>query len=95
MSLRLELDEELERRFRELAMRKFGYSKGSLLKASTVAVSQWVKQNEIKQTKSVKDPVSLLSGLLKGSTRKSSVELQHEATRIWAERAMHYKRRGK
>ena len=94
MSLRLELDEELEKKFRELAMRKFGYSKGSLLKASTVAVSQWVRQNDVKHKK-VDDPVGLITGILKDVKGKSSVELQHEASKIWAERAMHYKKKGK
>lgn len=93
MSLRLELDEDLEQKFREAAMRRYGYSKGSLLKASTVAVSQWVRQNETKRK--VDDPVSLIKGGLKGVKGKSSVGLQHEAARIWAERAMHYKKRGK
>ena len=33
MGIKVDLDEELEREFRELAMKKFGYSKGSIKKA--------------------------------------------------------------
>ena len=94
MSLRLELDDELERKFRELAMRKFGYSKGSLLKASEVAISHWVSEEGKKPIKKVKDPIKLIEGILSEYKGKySSVELQHEATKIWAERAMHYKKK--
>jgi hypothetical protein len=34
MSLRLELDKELERRFRELAMSKYGHKKGAITVAA-------------------------------------------------------------
>ncbi len=94
MSLRLELDEELEKKFRELAMRKFGYSKGSLLKASEVAVSRWISEEEKKPIKKVKDPIKLIEGILSEYKGKyTSVQLQHEASKIWAESAMHYKKK--
>ena len=44
MVLKFELDKDLERRFRESAMRKYGYSKGSLKKASEDAIKDWLKK---------------------------------------------------
>jgi hypothetical protein len=34
------LDEDLEKEFRELAMKKFGYSKGSIKKATESAIKE-------------------------------------------------------
>ena len=44
MSLRVKLDKELEKKFRELAMRKYGYSKGSIKKAIETAIREWTKR---------------------------------------------------
>lgn len=46
MSLRLELDEKLERMVREKAMREFGYQKGALKKAGTTAFLRWISDTE-------------------------------------------------
>ena len=47
MSLRLELDKELERKFRELAMRRYGFGKGSIKKAAETAIKRWTETSEI------------------------------------------------
>ncbi len=87
MSLRLEIDEELERKFRELAMREFGYGKGSLRKASEVAIFEWVKQQGRAPIKKVSDPIKLIEGgLARYKGKMTSVELQHEASKIWAKK---------
>ncbi len=39
------IPEELEKEFRKLAMKKFGYGKGSLSKALEEALKEWVKKN--------------------------------------------------
>jgi len=62
MSLRLEIDEELERRFREEAMREFGYSEGSLKKASEMAISKWISEKSRKPIKKVDSPIKLIKG---------------------------------
>ncbi len=36
---------EIEGSFRQLAMKKFGYGKGSLSKALEAALSQWIQTN--------------------------------------------------
>lgn len=86
MVLKVELEKELENKFREAAMRKFGYSKGSLQKASKEALSNWVMQQSHKVPK-VEDPFKLVEGILghlRGKT--TSVELQHEAVKLWAKK---------
>ncbi len=84
MSLRLEIDEDLEKKFREAAMREFGYGKGSLRKASEVALLKWVNERSKRPVKEVENPVKLIKGMLsKYRGKYTSVELQHEATKIW------------
>lgn len=39
------IPEELEKRFRKLAMEKFGYSKGALSKALEEAIRDWTKKH--------------------------------------------------
>lgn len=87
MSLRLELDEGLERKFRETAMREFGYEKGSLKKASEIAISKWVNERSKRPAKEVDNPIKLIKGVLSEYRGKyTSVELQHEAAKIWAKK---------
>ena len=86
MVLKVELEKELEHKFREAAMRKYGYSKGSIQKATKEALSSWVMQQSTKIPK-VDDPFKLVEGMLghlKG--KKTSVQLQHEATKLWAKK---------
>jgi len=45
MVLKVILSKELERKFRELAMKKYGYSKGSLKKATHHAIELWTKES--------------------------------------------------
>lgn len=88
MSLRLEIDEKLERKFRETAMREFGYGKGSLRKASEIAIRKWISERPKGPIKKIDDPVKLIKGgLAKYRGKYTSVELQHEATKIWAKKA--------
>lgn len=43
--LNLDIPDELEEAFREKAMKKFGFKRGSLNKALTEAVERWVKES--------------------------------------------------
>ena len=86
MVLKVELEKELEHKFRETAMKKYGYMKGSLQKASREALRNWVNQQPSKIPK-VDDPFKLVEGILshlKGE--KTSVQLQHEAKKLWAKK---------
>jgi len=81
MSLRLELD-ELEERFREAAMKRYGYSKGSLKKASIEAIGRWV--NEQQDMPKSDSPFKLIEGILEGFRGKTnSVALQHSIRKLW------------
>lgn len=86
MVLKVELEKELEYRFREAAMKKYGYVKGSLQRATKEALTNWVTQQSTSLPK-VDDPFKLVEGMLshlKG--KKTSVQLQHEATKSWAKK---------
>lgn len=81
MSLRLEL-EGLEGKFREAAMKKYGYSKGALTKAAKEALQRWVAEQ--KDIPVSNNPFSLIEGILKEWKGKvTAVGLQHEASKLW------------
>jgi hypothetical protein len=77
MSLRVQIDKKLEHRFRELAMRRYGYSKGSLSRAAEEALTNWVSTQENEEPEFQGDPVEAIDGLLLGIDI-DSVDLQHE-----------------
>lgn len=81
--LRAAIDTKLERRFRELAMRRFGYGKGALSRAMEEAVIRWISAVEDERLSFEGDPVEAIDGLLSG-VDVDSVELQHEARGLWA-----------
>lgn len=79
------LEKEFEQKFREAAMRKFGFSRGALKEAGREALKQWIHQQQSKELPRVKDPLNRIEGLLKHLRGKyTSVELQHDATKLWA-----------
>ena len=45
-NIRGSIDSDTEDEFRKIAMKKFGYCKGSLSHALEEAVSQWIKSNK-------------------------------------------------
>jgi hypothetical protein len=42
MSLRVQINPKVEEKFREAAMRRFGYGKGALSKAAEEAILKWL-----------------------------------------------------
>ncbi|MGD0329656.1 MAG: hypothetical protein ABSB40_04315 [Nitrososphaeria archaeon] len=83
MTLRVQIDKKLEQKFRELAMKRFGYAKGALSKAAEEAFTQWTSMQENEKLSFEGDPVEAIDGLL-SDVDIDSVELQHEAKKIWA-----------
>lgn len=75
MGIRVNLNEKKERKFRERAMRKFGYRKGALSKAINEAIDAWLIHEENPITK-LENPTSEIYGLLK-ELKTTSTELQH------------------
>lgn len=80
--IRVQLPEDLDRRFRFQAMKRFGYGKGSLSKAAQEAFEKWIASVEREEIKFKGDPVRAIRGLLK-DIDVDSVELQHMAKRFW------------
>ena len=86
MTLKFELDLVIESKFREFAMKKYGYQKGALLKAIKDAINQWIQQQPQELPK-VEDPFDLIRGSLSHLKGKmTSVELQKEAMELWAKK---------
>jgi len=85
MVLKVNIDEKLELRFRELAMKKFGYSKGALSRALEEAIIKWISDTESEESVFEGDPVEAIDGLL-AEIDIDSVKLQHRIKDIWISR---------
>jgi len=84
--IRASIDEKLERRFRELAMRRFGYSKGAISRAVEEAILMWISSAE-EFTTFEGDPVEAIDGII-SDMDISSVDLQHRIKGIWASKVL-------
>ncbi|MEM2107298.1 MAG: hypothetical protein QXI59_00485 [Candidatus Bathyarchaeia archaeon] len=83
-SIRIYIPEELEKKFRKASMECYGYSRGSMSRAATEAIRQWIQMQESTvQVEIPSEPVKALRGMLR-HVKKGSVELQHEAAEIRA-----------
>ena len=89
MSLRIQIDDKLERKFREKAMKKFGYGKGALSKAAEEAILNWVSTAGEDNVNFEGDPVKAIEGLLK-DVNVDSVTLQHEIQKLWAKKVLNH-----
>jgi len=85
--IRAKIDEKLELRFRELAMRRFGYTKGALSRAIEEAILRWIAFVEDEDLFFEGDPVKAIEGVL-SDIDFDSVELQHMVRGIWASRVL-------
>lgn len=80
--MKFEISEETEKKFRQAAMKRFGYRKGAFSLAAEEAIKKWTASVEgIPEFKG--DPVKAIEGLL-ADLDIDSVELQHLAADIWA-----------
>lgn len=83
MVIKVEFSEDFENGFRELAMRRFGFSKGAIKKASEEAIRKWIKEED-RNIPKLEDPINAVRGMMKNLRGKySSVELQHEGWKLW------------
>jgi len=86
--LRIQLPEELERLFREMAMKRFGYGKGSISQAAQEAIQKWLGTETLLEKGEFEgDPVKAIEGLL-ADVKIDSVELQHLAGKIWVKKVL-------
>jgi len=81
------VDEKLELRFRELAMKRFKYSKGALSRALEEAIMKWISDVESEELTFEGDPVEAIDGLL-ADVDVDSVELQHRIRDLWVLKAI-------
>jgi hypothetical protein len=81
MSLKVKLPPEKEVAFRQMAMKKFGYCKGSLSDALEEAITQWLGR-ETKPLKKINNPTGQIRGML-STLKGTSVELQHEGMSLF------------
>lgn len=85
-SLRVQLDPKIKQKFRETAMKKFGYGKGALSKAAEEAILNWISSRK-EMPNFEGDPVKAIEGLLR-DIDVDSVTLQHESRKIWAKKVL-------
>jgi len=83
MTIRIQVNQKLERKFRELAMKRFGYAKGALIRAAGEAIINWISTVQKEDLSFEGDPVEAIDGML-SDLDVDSVKLQHEAKKIWA-----------
>ena len=84
--IRAKINRRLKRRFRELAMRRFGYGKGAL-SSPAEAILRWIPVAEEEEVFFEGDPVEAIDGVL-SDIDLNSVELQHLARDIWASKTL-------
>lgn len=84
----MQINPILERKFRETAMKKFGYGKGALSKAAEEAILNWIS-NEKEPVVFEGDPVKAIEGLLK-DIDIDSVKLQHKAQELWTKKVLEH-----
>ena len=87
MSLRVQINPKVEEKFREAAMKRFGYGKGALSKAAEEAILKWLSTTEKEPANFEGDPVKAIEGLLK-HVNVDSVTLQHETQKLWAKKVL-------
>jgi hypothetical protein len=89
MSLRVQIDAKLESKFREAAMKRFGFGKGSLSKAAQEAIMNWISANEKENLAFEKDPVEAIDGLL-SDVNTDAVKLQHSTKKLWTKKVLEH-----
>lgn len=88
-SVKVIISDAVERKFRRVAMKRYGYGKGALSKAAEAAFDNWSSREDTDfhiSEELENDPVGAIEGLLK-SVKESSVQLQHEANKIRVKKA--------
>ncbi len=97
--LKIQISDDVEKKFREIAMKRYGHKKGAISLAAQRALEEWtskgVKEEAVRTVnrRTTKDPVDEIVGLLAHVKNKTSVQLQHEASKYRAEMALGYKKR--
>lgn len=93
--IKVRVSDQVERKFRQAAMKRFGYAKGALSLAAEKALLEWCDKglaneevSKVIRNARISGMVSEIKGVLNHVKGKTSVELQHEANEIRAKRAL-------
>ena len=78
-TLRLQIDKEKAKIFREQAMRMYGHSKGSISKALNKAVDDWLQKTDAKKRKITAGDLLGIASDIRGPTAK----IRKEAVAYW------------
>jgi len=78
--LKVVLEDELLKAFKERAYRIFGFKKGSLKAAVEIAIRDFIERIDLVQAEDMS--IDRIRGLLR-DLKVTSVELQHKALRLW------------
>ena len=91
-AIKVYISDEVDKKFREMAMKLYGYGKGSLSIASEKAFAAWLSQvsEVIDLVELVEDPVDAIYGSL-SDVKETGVELQHEARAVRAKKTLGYR----
>lgn len=85
-TLKFDVPDDIEERFREWAMKRFGHKRGSIGKAGEEAVSAWVAEQDVDlEMKPARNPLIGKRGEL-SHVEMSSTELKHSAGKMLLER---------
>jgi len=90
-SLKVNLEDEILKKFREEAMKKFGYMKGSLSMAAREAVSNWLKTSEKKSEKEVEEFKEVLKKAAGIWTGEEGYKYIRRIRKEWEKRAKRLK----
>jgi len=87
--MKVVIDDDIEKQFRRVAMKRYGYGKGALSEAAEAAFGEWSSREDtdLAMPSGLKDPVAAIEGLL-ANVEATSVDMQHEASRIRVKRAL-------
>jgi hypothetical protein len=87
--IKVSVPDDVEEKFREVAMSVFGHSRGSISAAASKAFQEWAENEDEVMDRSIvpANPVSSIKGILSHVDR-SGEELQDEAGSIRVRRTM-------
>lgn len=75
--IKAKINEKLEIKFRELAMKRFGYCKEAVAKAVEEAIIWWIASVEKEKIAFEGDPIEAIDGII-SDVKTNSIELQHK-----------------
>jgi hypothetical protein len=86
-SIKINIEDEILRKFREEAMKKFGYVRGSLSIAAREAISNWLKASEKRSAKEIEEFKEVLRKASGIWTEEEGYKYVRKIRKEWEKRA--------